>query len=125
MRIYLWDPVNRERHCGPHFARNNSRQFLIRLNQQKLVRGLHFQPLFESFPHQRQGSVKFSCGAEELCNQVIEFELPGLRFWSVCAYVDTAALPKLEPATPFKLPVAGTNGIGVQTEASCQFASAG
>src|SRR3981081_557126 len=87
-----------------------------------MVGRLQFQPLPQAGSHGTKRSAEFARRAKKFGNQLIERER---RRWNqarfALPYVNAAAMTKLNPPLPFELAVAGTDRIGMKTEAPRQF----
>src|SRR6266436_2546746 len=102
--------------------RHNSSELFLRLDQQEMIRRLQFQPLPQAGAYGTKRSAEFACRPKESGNQLIERER---RRWSQLRFalpdIHSASMAKLNPPLAFELTVAGTDRVGVKTEAPRQF----
>src|SRR5713226_3154963 len=114
--------LDRKSHGLLDLSRHNSSELFLRLNQQEMVGPLQFQPLPQTGAHGSKRSAEFARRSKESSNQLIERERRRgnqLRFALPDIYA--AAMAKLNPPLPFELAIAGTDRVGMKTEAARQF----
>ena len=116
---------DRQRHRLPHFECQNPPQFLVRLNQQKMIGKPQFGPVTQPGAHRRQRNFEFARRAENISDKLFEREggrESALRF--TATNVNATSMAKLHPPLPLELPIAAANRIGMEMKPPGKFARA-
>lgn len=121
MRAY-----NRQTYDTADLQDKNLPQFFIRLDQQKAIGRLQFEPLTQAGPNGGEGNVQHSRRAEQIRKELFDCKLGRNKRVRFCRlYVNPASAAEFNPPTALELTIAGTYRIRVKPEAAGKFSRAG